>query len=158
MNSLNFKMYVDTDFANLNNGKSVSGYSSNIGGSCAMWSSKKQSLSTMEAEYIAITHGAKKLVWLCQLLSDLGIDISSPFPMLYDNLAAITISKDNSYHTRMKHINICYHYIRECLASCKATLNHVMSKDNAADIFMKALDPKQHTKLMSLLRMGEMLH
>jgi len=160
LKGLNFQMFIDADFANLDDGKSISGYSSNIGGGCATWSSKKQpivALSTTEAEYIAITHGAKQVVWLRQLLSDLGMDISSPFPMLCDNLAAITISKDNSYHAKTKHINIRYHYIRERLASREATLNHVVSKDNAADTFTKVPDPNQHRKLMSLLGMGELL-
>ena len=64
-------------------------------------------------------------MWIHQLLSDLGIDISSSFPMLCNNLATIIISKDNSYHARMKYINIQNHYISEHLASHKATLNHV---------------------------------
>ena len=56
-------MHIDADFANLKDGKSVSGYMmSKIGCGCATWCSTKQSivaLSTMEAEHIAITHGAK---------------------------------------------------------------------------------------------------
>ena len=78
--------------------------------------------------------------------------------MLCNNLAAITIPKDNSYQTRMKHINICYYYISKHFASHKAVLNHIMLKDNTANIFRYALDPKQYTKLMNLFGMGEMLH
>ena len=150
-NGRDLHMYVDADFANLEDGKSVSGYASNIGNACATWSSKKQpivTLSTTEAEYIALTHGAKQLMWLRQLLIDLGFNMSPRIPLRCDNLAAITISKDNSYHARTKHINIRYHYIRERITSHEVDLTHVASKDNAADIFTKALDPKQHLNLM----------
>ena len=157
---LNFRMFVDADFANLDNAKSVSGYASLIGGGCATWSAKKQpivALSTTEAEYIALTHGAKKLTWLRKLLSDLGEDMSQEIPLYCDNLGAITISKDNSYHARTKHINIRYHYIRQLIASHEVDLTHVASKDNAADIFTKSFDKQTHRKLISLLGMGELL-
>ena len=97
------------------------------------------------------------MIWLRQLFTNLGIDISKPTPILCDNPVAITISKDNPYHTRTKHINTHYHYIRERPASHEVIHNRVASKDNAADLFTKALDPKQHTKLMNLLGMGELL-
>jgi len=117
---LDLNMYVNADFANLKDGKSVSGYASNIGGGCATWSLKKQpivALLTTEAEYITLTHGAKQLMWLCQLLIDLGFDMSPRIPLRCDNLTAITISKDNSYHARTKHINIRYYYIREWITT-----------------------------------------
>jgi len=73
--------YADADFANANDGKSISGYSCLLGGGCAAWSSKKQStmaLSTTEAEYIALTHALKQLIWIRQLLKDMGLNISIP--------------------------------------------------------------------------------
>lgn len=157
---LNFRMFVDADFANLPDAKSVSGYASLIGGGCATWSAKKQpivALSTTEAEYIALTHGGKQLTWLRKLLFDLGEDVSQEIPLYCDNLGAITISKDNSYHARTKHINIRYHYIRGLIASHEVDLTHVTSEDNAADIFTKALDKQTHRELMTLLGMGELL-
>jgi len=157
---LELKIYVGTDFANREVAKSIPGYGCLLSSGCVMWLSKKQSiiaLSIIEAEYITLTNGAKQMIWLCQLFSNLGIDISKPTPILCDNLVAITISKDNPYPTRTKHINTHYHYIREHPASHEVIHNCVASKDNTADIFTKALDPNQHCRLMNILIMGELL-
>ena len=112
----NLKIYADADFANTSDAKSISGYACLIRDSCVAWLSKKQSvvvLSTTEAEYIALTHSAKEMVWLRQLLEDIGLDMTEPSITFTDNLAAQTITHDASYHTRTKHINIAFHYIRE---------------------------------------------
>jgi len=64
-------MYIDADFAGLEDGKLISGYTTNIGGGCVTWNSKKQlivALSTMEVEYLALTHGTKQLAWLHQII------------------------------------------------------------------------------------------
>jgi len=63
-------------------------------------------LSTTKAEYITSNNGAKHMMWIHQLFSDIGLDISKPAPMFCENITVITISKDSSYHTRTKHIII----------------------------------------------------
>jgi hypothetical protein len=152
----NLKIFADADFANGADAKSISGYACLLGESCIAWSSKKQSvvaLSTTEAEYIALTHSAKEMVWLRQLLKDLGFDVTEPATTFTDNLAAQTITHDPSYHARTKHINIAFHYIREKVVSNETTLIHVPSKENAADILTKGLDITKHKYLMNLLGM-----
>ena len=154
----NLKIYADADFANASDAKSISGYACLIGDSCVAWSSKKQSvvaLSTTEAEYIALTHSAKEMVWLRQLLEDIGLDMTEPSITFTDNLATQTITHDASYHTRTKHINIAFHYIRERVVSNETKLIHVQSKENAADVLTKGLDPLKHNYLISLLGMGK---
>ena len=83
------------------------------------WSSKKEyiiALSTTEAEYIALTHAAKEAVWLRTFLSELRGVPYGPVLIDCDNQGVISLSKDNRFHARMKHINIRYHFIRECVA------------------------------------------
>ena len=59
----------------------------------------------------------------------------------------------------MKHIKIYYHFIREKVASNKASLIYVALKDNIADIMTKAIPPASHTKLKGLLGItGESTH
>ena len=68
-----------------------------------------------------------------------------------DNLSAITITCDATYHAHTKHINIYYHYIRKKVASNEASLTYVTSKDNIVDIMTKAIPPENHNELKELL-------
>ena len=148
------EIYADADFANWTNAKSISGYACVMNGTCLMWSSKKQStvaLSTTEADYITLTHVAKQLTWIWRLLNKIGLEQWDPTMICCDNLSAITITCDATYHTCTKHINIYYHYIREKVASNEASLTYIASKDNIADIMMKAIPLDNHDKLKELL-------
>ena len=141
---------VDLDYANRADAWSVGGYIGMLGGGCVAWSSKKQrtmSLSTTEAEYLALTEGEKQLVWLWQLLGDLTTDQMKPTSIWSDNLGVITLSNDTSYHACTKHINITYHFICERVASNEATLTYIQSKENPTDLMTKSLDPSQHQYL-----------
>ena len=148
------EIYADADFANRADAKSISGYACVMNGACLAWSSKKQStvaLSTTEAEYIALTHVAKQLTWIRKLLNGIGLEQRDPTAIRCDNLSAITITCDATYHARTKHINIYYHYIREKVASNEASLTYVASKDNIADIMTKAIPLENHNELKELL-------
>ena len=134
--------YTDADFASQEHRHSVSGYAFLIHGGAVSWSSKTQAviaLSSTEAEYIAGTHAAKEAKWMAMLLSEIGRHAPRPFPVLADNLSAIALSKDNAFHSRTKHIDIPYHYIREAVEVGDLRLDYVKTDANLADIFTKAL-------------------
>ena len=79
--------------------------------------SKKQnsvSLSTGEAEYIAAGSCYSQLLWMKKLLSDYGI-LQETMVVYCDNSSAIDISKNLVQHSRTKHIEIRYHFIRDLL-------------------------------------------
>ena len=148
---LELEIFVDSDFANRQDALSIGGYVTMLGGGCVAWSSKKQrtvALSTTEAEYIALTEGAKEMVWLRRLLKELGSEQTGPTSVRSDNLGSITLSHDATYHARTKHINVAYHFIRERIASNEATVTYVQSEENLADVMTKALDAPQHKYLM----------
>ena len=110
------------------NAKSISGYTCIMDGACIAWSSKKQGtvmLSTTEVEYISLMHAAKQMTWIQRLLNEIGLDQSKVKPIRCDNLSAITITHDTTYHAHTKHINIAYHFVREKVASNEALLTHV---------------------------------
>ena len=70
---------MDADYANCSDAKSISRYVAMLGGGSIAWSARKQqtvSLSMMEAKYIALTEGAKELIWLRNTLQELGFDQS----------------------------------------------------------------------------------
>ena len=110
--------YSDADWGVDNiNCKSTTGYLFQIGGTAITWHSKKQpciGLSTVEAEYVALSGAAQEAVWLKQLNQDLtGIDVDDPVVIYEDKQSAIAIGKNPQFHGRVKHINIKYHFIRE---------------------------------------------
>ena len=115
-------------------------------GARMVWSS-----STTEAKYIALMHTAKQMIWIWRLLHEIGLDQTKATLIRCDNLSAITITHDTTYHTCTKHINIYYHFIHEKVASHKASLTHVALKDNMVDIMTKAISPESHKKLKELL-------
>ena len=136
---------------------SINGYVAILGGGAIAWSSKKQqmiTLSTMEAKYIALTKGAKQLIWLQHFIRELGIDQSQPMSLRSDNLGTITLSQDATYHKSTKHINIAYHFIHEKVASYEAVLTYVPMKDNIVDILPIGLELHQHCYLMGKLGFG----
>jgi hypothetical protein len=81
-------------------------------------------------------------VWLRALLNAIDIPQLSATPLKCDNESAITLSGDPSFHNKVKHIDIKYHYIRECVDNNTIAVTHVNSKNNLADVFTKPLDPK----------------
>ena len=70
-------------------------------------------LSTTEVEYIALTEGAKEMVWLQRLLQELGLEQVEPTSIHSNNLGSITLSHNATYYTHTKHINIAYHFIHK---------------------------------------------
>ena len=136
---------------------SINGYMAILGGGAIAWSSKKQqtiALSTMEAEYMALTEGTKQLIWLWHFIWELGIDQSQPTSLCSDNLGAIMLSQDATYHMCTRHINIAYHFIHEKVASHEAALTYVPTKENIVDILTKGLELHQHHYLMGKLGFG----
>jgi hypothetical protein len=79
------------------------------------WASKKQNsvaLSTTEAEYIAAGHCCAQLLWMRQTLRDYGYKLSK-VSLLCDNESAIRMVDNPVVHSRTKHIDIRYHFLRD---------------------------------------------
>ncbi|TFY51243.1 hypothetical protein EVG20_g11092 [Dentipellis fragilis] len=144
--------YTDADHGNDPNAhKSVSGYAFFLAGSIISWSSKKQPTmadSTAVAEYIAIVHATKEVLWLCSLLKELDFGLSSPMILHCDNQASISMSKDHIYHARTKHVDIKYHFIREHVTRKSIRLEYAPTAENVADIMTKALPRVKHTSFV----------
>ena len=76
---------------------------------------------------------------MVQTLSDMKVIVSKPVPIYCDNQSAINISKNPVMHSRTKHIDVCYHFIREHVLNGNVELEFVPSSDQLADIFTKPL-------------------
>ena len=81
-----------------------------------------------------------------RMLSDYGIKQDSM--ILYcDNSSAINISKNPIQHSRTKHIDIRFHFIRELVEEKIISLEYIPTDDQRADIFTKPLDKSRFKKM-----------
>ncbi|KAA0048308.1 gag-pol polyprotein [Cucumis melo var. makuwa] len=113
-----------------------------LGNNLISWFSKKQnsvSLSTAEAEYIAVGSGCTQLIWMKNMLHEYEIT-QDVMTMYCDNMNAIDISKNPIQRSRTKYIDIRHHFIRELIENKIITLEHIRSNSQLADIFTKPLD------------------
>ena len=107
--------------------------------------------STCTAEYITASEAGHKLVWLCELLIGLGFPSPHTTPLLCDNTVAVLLCKDQAYHSRVKHIDVRYHWIQEQFETQKLAVMYIGSQDNNADIFTKALPGPAFQRLQGYL-------
>lgn len=135
-------IYSDSDWGGDNNDyHSTSGYACILNQGIVSWSVKKQDTiarSSTEAEYVAIDHGSRQLIFLKSLCEELGVDLQQPVLMV-DNEGARKLALNPVMHQRTKHIAIKYHAIREMLMDKVMTIEHVGTEDMLADPFTKAV-------------------
>jgi hypothetical protein len=108
------------------------------------WASKKQNLvalSTTEVEYIAAGHCCAQLLWIRQTLRDYGYKLSKN-PLLFDNESAIRMADNLVDHSRTKHIDIRYHFLRDHQQKGDIEIAYVSTHNQLDDIFTKLLDEK----------------
>jgi hypothetical protein len=153
--------YSDADYAgDKEKRKSTSGYAFFYGRGCVSWSSKKQpviALSTTEAEYIAAVFAGQEGVWIRGMLKDLGKDQEGPTSLFIDNQSTISVSKNPELHSRMKHIDVRFHWLREKVAERIFEPRYKSTQEMTADIFTKALDQenfKKNRERLGVLELG----
>ncbi|GJY88511.1 retrovirus-related pol polyprotein from transposon TNT 1-94 [Tanacetum coccineum] len=132
--------FVDSDYAkDPDKGRSITGYAFFVHGCVVSWKATIQhvvALSTTEAEYMALTEAVKEAIWLRGLLKELGVELNT-VAVNCDNQGAIHLSRNYVFHERTKHINVCYHFIREVLEAKTVKVLKVDTKHNAADALTK---------------------
>ena len=142
--------FVDSDWANGKDRKSIGGYIFSLGGSAVSWASKKQSLvaqSTEEAEYTAFTEGSREALWIRQLLLDIEPTKTIDTTTIYaDNQAALKHVRTEGITARTKHFDIRLQHSRDNQAKGTITFEYIKSDDNTADIFTKALPLPAHQR------------
>eukprot|EP00253_Pinus_taeda_P034945 PITA_34945 len=129
---LTLHAYTNADWVgSVDDRKSTNGSAFYMGSRLVSWFSKKQSsisLSTAEAEYVAVASCCTQLLWMMQTLQDIQITCTPPISILCDNTSAISISKNLVMHSKTKHIPIKNHFLREQMLEQKDRLGYVPSK------------------------------
>jgi hypothetical protein len=94
----------------------------------------------MEAEYIACFFAIQDIVWIRQLLKDLGLERTLPTSVHIDNKSARQLAENSVHHQWSKHIvDIKYHWIRDMVLSATVKLHDVHTDDQRADFLTKTL-------------------
>ena len=150
---LQLRAFSDSDHAgDVDTRKSTTGVFFFLGENLITWQSQKQkvvALSSCEAEYIAATTAVCQGVWLARLLAELRGEQTNTFQLMMDNQSAIMLSKNPVFHDRSKHIDVRYHYIRECVEEGRVQIESVVTQEQLADILTKPLGRDQFVQLRS---------
>ncbi|PHT91026.1 hypothetical protein T459_06139 [Capsicum annuum] len=106
------------------------------------WMSKLQkyvSLSSTEAEYVAIAEAGKEMIWLADYLKELGKKQREK--ILYtDSQSAIQLVKNPVYHSKTKHIRRRYHFTRMAVEKGDTCLEKIEGAKNSTDMLTKCVD------------------
>ncbi|GJT95107.1 hypothetical protein Tco_1090625 [Tanacetum coccineum] len=124
----------------------------------AGWSSKKQNstaISSIEAEYIALSGCCSQILWMRSQLTDYGFQFNK-IPLYCDNKSAIALCCNNVQHSRAKHIDIRYHFIKEQVENGIVELYFVRTEYQLADIFTKPLPRERFNFLIDKLGIRSM--
>lgn len=135
--------FCDSDLAgDVNDRKSTSGAVFFLGSNLITWASLKQktvAFSSCEAKYMSAATAACQGIWLSRLLAELQNKEAQCVKLKIDNMSAISLSKNPVYHDRSKHIQIRYHFIRNCVEEGSVAVEHVSTGNQLADLLTKPL-------------------
>lgn len=152
---INLIGYTDSDLgSDVNDRRSTGGMAFYVNENLITWASQKQrcvALSSCEAEFMAATKAACQGIWLRRLIGEITGQKVPPVALLVDNRSSLDLMKNPVFHGRSKHIDIRFHFIRECVEKGEITVSHVWSKDQKADIFTKPLGRLKFEDMRSLL-------
>jgi hypothetical protein len=149
--------YCDASYADdIDTRKSTTGFFFELNKGPISWKSKRQrsvALSTCEGEYMALSDGSKECVWLRRLLSNLDVPLGST-TLFEDNQGAIALVANPLSTRRSKHIDVRYHYIRQCVAEGHIVVTYLQTDDMIADLLTKPLPVATFKRLRDLLLGG----
>ena len=149
--------YADADWgADKEDRRSITGYVFLLGDAAISTKSRKQptvSESSTEAEYMATYFAVSEAMYLCMLLKELGHEQATTV-IRVDNQACITIASKPVLRSRVKHIDMKYHFIREHVMSKDIDVTYISTKDQVADILTKALPASRFEKHCEAMGLG----
>lgn len=136
------------------NRRSRSGIIVTIGGNTVIWTSKMQpsvSLSTSEAELYALSQCVRDEQLVRQFLLELDLDSHEPTKVYQDNLGAIRWTEEVQGLRKVKHVGLCYNFVKEAVQNQDVRVLYTASVKNKDDSLTKVLAESSFDYHRSLL-------
>jgi hypothetical protein len=134
--------FENVDWAgDLDRQRSTNRYVFKMFGGAISWMSKKHmvvAFSTTKDKYMAVTHGRKEAVWLQRLCSGIRFK-QRAMKVSCDSQSTIFLAKNHAYHSKTKHIDVQYHFVRDMVESNKVLVEKVDTLENIADSLTKSV-------------------
>lgn len=150
--------FGDADFAgDEDERRSTTGYVITLFGGPVSWASRRQklvALSTAEAELVAASQVTQEVMWLRYLVASIeGSNHKNIKPTVLncDNQAAIALIRNEGFHSRTKHIDVKYKFIRKATQEGTIKVVYCPTEEQLADILTKGLPKPIFVKLREIL-------
>ena len=148
--------YSDSDYAGDSDTlRSTSAYVVMTAIGAVDWSSKLQGMvthSTTEAEYVAANQAGRDIMWMRNLFTEFGYDLSeSPSTLFMDNSSAIAVAKNPEDFGRLKHIQLRLYWLRDVIEEGMIAPEYCPTGAMLADLLTKALPLVKVAELRALM-------
>ena len=158
---LSLHAYSDANWAeNRTNRKSNSGYICMVNGGTISWACRRQdcvSLSSTEAEYIALSESIQEMIWIKNICRDFKIVDNEAIKIYEDNQSCIKMTEKFKFSNRTKHIDTKYHFIKDLKEKKEVDVEYCATKNNIADMLTKPLTGERIKKLRGAANLGNKL-
>jgi hypothetical protein len=150
----------DSDYAGCPvTARSTWGYLTRVAGAAVSWKAKLSTtvaLSTLEAEYIALTEAVKEALWLLGLYSEINLPIQGPITIYGDNTGSISTAKDPKHHQRTKHTLVKFQFVREAQKANLVDIVYLQTSEIPADGLTKPLTPTKQADFQLMLGLRQL--
>ncbi|MCO5585582.1 hypothetical protein L7F22_039517 [Adiantum nelumboides] len=130
---------------------STGGYVFTLAGGPISWQTKRQSSiasSSTEAEYVAAALALHEALWIFELITELKLPFNvstAPITLFCDNQSTIAVAESSSFSSKLKHIKISFHFLKELVANGFIKLVYAPSTKNWADFLTKSVSATKQT-------------
>lgn len=169
---LSIDCYVDADFAGLHgrdpdhepsSAKSRTGYIITLGGCPILWKSQLQteiSLSTLEAEYSALSASMRTLLPLKSMLSEIVVALNLPpqfkstirCRVFEDNNGALLLATKQRITNRTKYFLVKWHFFWSHVQNGEVVVLKIDTKEQWADYLTKGLNREVFERIRKLVQ------